>query len=268
MRAQHLRFTSFWSRVRSTLVSLFVLVAGAFCASAAHAQTCLDGQYSSLSQGAYTLQNDEWGLNGDSGGWQQICSGSASSGSFSSTWYWSTGTGSIKAYPGIYRGWQDGGSWSPDAGGFPQQISVQGSMPTSVSFSMSGNNQYDAAYDLFFSPSTNPGSPSAEMMVWLSYSGNQPAGSKVASGVSLGGMSGTWDVWSGNVGWPVYTFVRDAQVTSFSGNLQPFVYYLSYTNSWLNRSWYEMDIQFGAEIIQSNGANGSINVSNFSASAN
>lgn len=267
MREKHLRIT-FWSRVRSALILSFVLVAGVFCTSEAHAQACLDGQYSSLSQGDYTVQNDEWGLTNDSGGWQQICSGSAGSNSWSSTWWWSMGNGGVKAYPSIYRGWQDGGSWSPNAGGFPQQISAQGALPTSVTFSTTGNNQYDCAYDLFFSPSSNPASPSAEMMVWLSYSGTQPAGSKIESGVSLGGMSGTWDVWSGNVGWPVYTFVRDTQVTSFSGNLQPFVYFLSYTNAWLNRSWYELDIQFGAEITQSNGANGSVTVSNFSASAN
>ena len=80
--------------------------------------------------------------------------------------------------------------------------------------------------------------------MWLNYSGNQPAGSKVASGVSLGGMSGTWDVWQGNVGWPVWSFVRNSQVSNFSGNLQPFVYYVAYGKGWLNPSWYELNIEF------------------------
>jgi hypothetical protein len=211
------------------------------------------------------IQNDEWGLS-NGAGWQQVCSGSSSSNSWSSNWSWPYGNGRIKAYPSIVRGWQYG-AWSPDHGGFPVQVSSQAPLRTNVSFYMSGNNQFDNAYDLFFSPSTDPGSPSAELMVWLSYSGNQPAGSKVASGVALGGLSGTWDVWSGNVGWPVWSFVRNQQTSSFSGNLQPFVYYVAYSKNWLNRSWYELNIEFGTEIIQSNGANGSLNVTSYSASA-
>jgi hypothetical protein len=231
------------------------------------AATCDDAQYSTIAQGSYTLQNDEWGLSADPTGWQQICTGSSSNNSFSSTWWWAADGSTIKAYPGIYRGWQDGGSWSPDHGGFPVLVSEQKPLPTEVTFNMTGNNQYDDAYDLFFSPSTNPSTPSAELMVWLNYSGNNPAGTKVASGVALGGVSGTWDVWQGNVGWPVWSFVRDSQVSTFSSNLQPFVFYVAYTKNWLSPSWYEMDIQFGTEIIQSNGANGSITVTNFSASA-
>jgi hypothetical protein len=231
------------------------------------AQTCLDAQYSAMGQGSYELQNDEWGLSDNPTGWQQICTGSSSNNSWSSTWWWAKGSSKIKAYPGIYIGWQDGGSWSPNTGGFPVLISAQKPLPTSVTFNMTGNNQYDDAYDLFFSPSSSPNTPSAEMMVWLNYSGNNPAGTKVASAVSLGGVSGTWDVWQGNVGWPVWSFVRNSQVNTFSNNLQPFVYYCAYTKGWLSPSWYELDIQFGTEIIQSNGANGSITVTNFEASA-
>jgi hypothetical protein len=263
--AEHLKYRDV---LRLALISS-AAIAAVFCSvSGASAQTCDTGQYSSISQGSYTLENDEWGLSGDPGGWQEICTGSASTGAWSSTWFWSKGTGAIKAYPSSYRGWQDGGSWSPNAGGFPQMVSAQGALATTVDFTMTGDNQYDAAYDLFFSPSGNPTSPSEEMMVWLSYDGNQPAGSKIASAVALSGVSGTWDVWSGNVGWPVYSFVRTSQVSSFSGNLQPFVYYLAYSHSYLPTTYYELDIQFGIEIIQSNDANGSVNVTQFSALAN
>ena len=263
MRERHICF-KFGTVVRSILFLAFVIGMVLYSASSAYGQTCEDGQYSGMTQGSYNLGNDEWGLSADPGGWQEICTGSASSNSWSSTWWWAEGSGTIKAYPSIYRGWQYG-TWSPDSG-FPVQISANKPLPTSVVFDMTGNNIYDDAYDLFFSPSTNPSAPSAEMMVWLNYSGNRPAGTKVASGVSLGGVSGTWDVWSGNVGWPVWTFVRNTQVTSFSSNLQPFIYYLAYTTGQLSSSWYVLDIQFGTEIIQSNGENGSLSVSSFSAS--
>lgn len=231
-----------------------------------HAQQCTDAQYGVIDQGNYMLQNDEWNLSAGPGGWQEICTGNSGSNSWSSQWWWPTGSGGIKAYPSIVSGWQYG-SWSPNKNGFPVQVSANAPLATSVSFSISGNNQFDAAYDLFFSPETNPGTPSAELMVWLRYSGNQPAGQLTASNVTLGGVSGTWDVWVGNVGWPVWSFVPNSQTTSFSGNLQPFVYYAAYTKGWLNKSWYELNTEFGAEILQSNGQNGGITVNNFSAQA-
>ncbi len=244
-------------------------IAGGLLATAAattFGASCASTQYGSLGQGSYTIQNDEWGLAHDPGGWQQVCGGDASVGSWNSTWWWATGTGGIKAYPSIYRGWQMG-AWSPDAGGFPSQVASQAPLPTHVSYAMSGNNQYDAAYDVFFSPSTNPARPSGELMVWLGDSGNKPAGNPIATGVALGGVAGTWDVYAGTHGWPVWSFVRTSPVTSFSGNLQPFVHYLAYTKGLLDPGWYTLDIQFGVEIIQSNGANGTVNVSGFGASA-
>ena len=236
----------------------------------AHA-SCVTGQYTDVSQGSYDLQTDEWGLNNDTGGYEEICTGSSSNGSWSATWNWATGSGGIKAYPSIFRGWEDGGAYSPDHGGFPAQLSSGPQLPTSVAYSMSGNNQYDTAYDVFFTNTASPGSstnPSAEMMVWLSYSGNVPNGNLTYSNVTLGGVSGTWNVYVGNNGWPVYSFVSTSQVSSFSGKLQPFTYFLDQTKGLLSNSLYVADIQFGTEIIQSNGANGSISVSSFSASAN
>ena len=245
---------------------LFTLVSLSLGADA----SCVTGQYNDISQGSYQLQNDQWNLPADPGGYQEICSGSSSNGSWSSTWNWATGSGGIKAYPSIYRGWEIGNTYSPDHGGFPVLLSSSPQLPTSVAFSMSGNNQYDSAYDVFFTSTGNPsGNPSAEMMVWLSYSGNSPAGSLKYSNVTLGNVSGTWNVYQGTSStWPVYTFVRTSQVTSFSGKLQPFTYFLDQTKGLLSGSLYVADIQFGTEIIQSNGANGSISVSSFSASAN
>ena len=237
----------------------------------AHAQ-CITGQFVNEAQGSYELQTDEWNLNSDPGGYEEVCSGSSSNGSWSSTWNWATGSGGIKAYPGIFRGWQDGGAYSPDHGGFPVLLSSGPQLPTSVTFSMSGNNQYDSSYDVFFIKTASPNSStpiSAEMMVWLSYSGNNPAGSLTYSDITLGNVSGTWNVWVSTSGsWPIYSFVRTSQVTSFSGTLQPFTYFLDQSKGLLSGSLYVADIQFGTEIIQCNGANGSISVSSFSASAN
>jgi xyloglucan-specific endo-beta-1,4-glucanase len=233
----------------------------------AHAQTCNDNQFGQIDQGNYLIQNDEWNLGAGPGGWQQICTGSASNNSWSAEWWWPSGSGGVKAYPAIVSGWEYG-AYSPNHLGFPVLVSANDPINTTVTYNMYGNNQYDAAYDLFFSPSTNPSAPSAELMVWLSYSGTQPIGTRVAQAVTLGNESGTWDIWQGNNGqWNVWSFVKTSQTTSFSGELQPFLYFVAYSRNWLPQNYYLLDIQFGVEILNSNGANGGINVTNYSGTA-
>lgn len=225
-----------------------------------------DSRFGSVTMGPYTVQNDEWGLYKPGtqvpSGHQSVETQSAST--WSATWVWARDDGRVKSYPSIVRGWNFGKNWSPDPGGFPVQVSAQAPLPTSAAFSLSGDNQYDVAYDLFLSPSPNPDKPSGELMVWLNYNGQQPAGSLVASGVTLGGIDGTYDVWVGDVGWPVWTFVSHRQLTSVDMKLQPFVYFASYTKNWLPHSWYVLDIQAGIEIIA---GDGHIDFTRYSASA-
>ena len=155
MREKHSCF-KFQTIVRLALFLSFAIVAVFYSVPSAYGQTCEDGQYSGMTQGSYNLDNDEWGLSADPGGWQEICTGSAGSNSWSSTWWWAKGTGTIKAYPSIYRGWQFG-TWSPGSG-FPVEISTNKPLPTSVVFSMTGNNQYDDAYECSSVPAPTPAS--------------------------------------------------------------------------------------------------------------
>jgi xyloglucan-specific endo-beta-1,4-glucanase len=254
--------------VRLAPAALLIAALAAALSQAASAQ-CVNGRYSSFNQGTYVVQNDEWNLSALNGetGTEEICPGSASTGSWSAIWNWPVGSGALKAYPSIISGGNSFGAWNANTNGFPVRISANAPLPTSVTYNMVGNNQFDTAYDLFLSPSKDPKRPSAELMVWLSEVGNQPAGSKVATAVTINGEPGAWDVWRGNVGWPVWTFVSTTQMTSFSSNLQPFINYVASTKHWLSISWYEINTEFGTEINYSHGANGGINVTSFSATA-
>jgi xyloglucan-specific endo-beta-1,4-glucanase len=233
-----------------SLMSTVVIAFFAIQAGGAYGQAC-NGQYCQFNLGTYTVQNDEWGLSSDPSGGQKIWPNG-------SGWYasmtWNYTNGSVKAYPSIVAGWNFGGAWTPSPDGFPVKVNVNDPLPTSTSWYTTGTfTNYDVAYDVFFSPSSDPSSPSAELMVWIGGSGDTPAGSQIASNVTLGGMPGTWNVWSGNVGWPVYSFVRTQGVNSFSGNLQPFVYYLAYAHSYIPQSWFILDMQFGCEVRQASG---------------
>ena len=65
-----------------------------------------------------------------------------------------------------------------------------------------------SAYDIWFDPTARRDGQNTgdEIMVWLNHSGPpQPVGSKVAT-VSMAGA--TWDIWEGNIGWNVVSYVR------------------------------------------------------------
>lgn len=240
--------------IRGSIINTAAVIAVVFAsvaiqATKAYAQC--NGQYCEFSDGGYEVQNDEWGLSYDPSGGQEIWPDG-------SGWYasmtWTYTNGDVKAYPSIFAGWNFDGYWSPEPDGFPVLVSVNDPLPTSTTWSTTGTfTNYDVAYDVFFSASSDPQEPSEEMMVWIGGTGDSPAGSEVASNVTLGGMAGTWNVWAGNVGWPVYSFVRTSSVNSFSGNLQPFVYYLAYTKGELPTNWFVLDMMFGAEIKQASG---------------
>jgi xyloglucan-specific endo-beta-1,4-glucanase len=242
-------------------VSLFVVL-GLLAVRPAQAQSTSD-RYGVFDRGQYRVQNNEWGLENASG---QVFSQSiwASSGNnaWSVAWSWPWGNGQLKSYPSIVRGWHYQ-KWSPDAGGFPTLVSDNKVLTTTASWNMNVSGNYDIAYDLFFGAEGNPGGPGAELMVWLQWSGQSPAGSKVASAITIQGVPGTWDVWQGWVGWPVWSFVPTSQygwTGSCSLNLQPFVWQCAYERTWLARNWYILNIEFGIEI---NNGSGTLNVTDF-----
>jgi xyloglucan-specific endo-beta-1,4-glucanase len=229
-------------------------------AAPALSQSCT-AQFCTFDFGSYFVQNNEWGSASDPNGGQSV---TVDSSGWHAGMLWHYTNGAIKSYPSIVAGWQ-WGHWSPSRQGFPVLVSANAPLRTTASWYNLGTFQnWDVAYDLFFSPSANPATPSAELMVWLAYGGQKPAGTKVASGVKLGGVSGTWDVWQGTVDWPVWSFVRTAPASSFSGDLQPFIYYVAFVKNWLNRSWYSLGMEFGIEPIA---ASGEFHCTSFSASA-
>ena len=68
---------------------------------------------------------------------------------------------------------------------------------------------YDASYDIWFDPTprTDGQNTGAELMIWLNHTGSvQPVGSEVATVTTW--PAATWDVWFGNSGWNVVSYVR------------------------------------------------------------
>ena len=191
-------------------------------AQSAAADTEICAQYGSqpIAGGRYVVQNNRWGISepqcisvNDRGFRVTRADGATST------------SGAPKSYPSVFLGCHYGTCTNNDIVG---PNGLQASDPrfagvrTSVSMTYPSTGTYDAAYDIWFHKSRPSASTAqndgAELMVWLNRAGPiQPIGSRVAT-VSLAG--GTWDVWYGNVGWNVISYVRTQGTGSLDFNVK------------------------------------------------
>jgi hypothetical protein len=234
-------------RARRLVAALGVLAATAgtlvtLAAAPALADTTLCDQYASttIANGAYIVQNNRWGTSATQ------CLNVTSTG-FTVTKQEGTAptNGAPTSYPSAYFGCHYGNcttGFSP----IPASSSTFAGLRTTASLSYPSGGNWDAAYDIWFDPTarTDGQNTGAEIMVWLNHSGPpQPIGSKVAT-VSLAG--GTWDVWEGNVGWNVISYVRTTATSTAS--FAPSTFFDdAVARGYASRSWYLTSIQAGFE---------------------
>jgi hypothetical protein len=231
------------SRLKASLAAL-ALVAGAGLAvgtaAPASAATICE-QFGSAVVGNYIVQNNRWGtsatqcINTTSNGFQITQSGANN-----------PTNGAPAAYPsmlyGVHYTLKTPNTILPLA----VSNSAFSGISTSVSMSYPSSGVWDAAYDVWFDPTprTDGQNTGAELMVWLNHQGSiQPVGSKVGS---FSGANGTWDVWFGNIGWNVVSYVRTQGTGSLSFNVSTF-YNDMLNRGYAQRSWYLTSIQAGFE---------------------
>jgi chitodextrinase len=154
--------------------------------------------------------------------------------------------GAPGAYPAIYAGCHYANCST--GSGLPLQASTSqfNTIQTSVSMSYPSSGTYDAAYDIWFDPTprTDGQNTGAEVMIWLNHTGPiQPVGSRQAT-VSLAGA--TWDVWFGNSGWNVISYVRTSPTNSADFAVNTF-YSDAVSRGYAQRAWYLTSVQAGFE---------------------
>jgi glycosyl hydrolase family 12 len=210
-------------------------------AAPAHADTQICDQYGSTTiNGGYIVQNNRWGTSSTQ------CINVTSTGfSITRNDAVNSTSGSPSAYPSVYWGCHYGNCTS---GFSPIQANTSrfSSVKTSASLSYPSSGYWDAAYDIWFDPTprTTGQNTGAEIMVWLNHNGPpQPVGSKVGT-VSLAG--GTWDVWEGNIGWNVISYVRTSPTSSAS--FAPATFFNdAVSRGYAQTSWYLTSVQLGFE---------------------
>ncbi|MFC6081723.1 GH12 family glycosyl hydrolase domain-containing protein [Sphaerisporangium aureirubrum] len=155
--------------------------------------------------------------------------------------------GAPGSYPAVYAGCHYANCSSGSS--LPMRVTDSrfSSIRTSVSMTYpSSAGVYDAAYDLWFDPTarTDGQNTGAEVMIWLNHTGQvQPVGSRVGT-VNLAGA--TWDVWFGNSGWNVISYVRTTSTTSIDFNVSTF-WNDVVSRGYGQTSWYMTSVQAGFE---------------------
>jgi hypothetical protein len=234
-------------RIRAVLAAAGLLaasgVAVVLTTGAAHADTQICEKYGSttIQGGRYVVMNNVWGTD------QPQCINVTSTGfSISQANHNVPTNGAPASYPAVYYGCHYANCSSGSI--LPLRVSDSrfAGIQTSVSMSFPGSGQWDAAYDIWFDPTarTDGQNTGAEIMVWVNHAGApQPVGSKVGTANIAGG---TWDVWEGNIGWNVISYVRNPGTSSVS--FAPSAFFNdAVSRGYAQTSWYLTSIQAGFE---------------------
>jgi hypothetical protein len=203
--------------------------------------TCEKFATLAIQGGRYNVQNNVWGAD------TTQCVDSTTSGfTITQANHNKPTNGAPAAYPSVYFGCHYGNCTS--GSGLPLQASTSAfaGIRSGVSMSYPGSGTWNAAYDLWFDPTprTDGQNTGAEIMIWLNHQGSiQPIGSRIGS-ANLAGA--TWDVWFGNIGWNVVSYVRTSATASLDYTVNDF-YSDAVNRGYAQRAWYLTSIQAGFE---------------------
>lgn len=160
----------------------------------------------------------------------------------------SKGDGAVKTYPNSHR----------DFAGLPQ-VSSFGTITSTFAESSPDIGIYEDAYDIWLNGVG--GENATEVMIWTHNHGQTPSGS-VQGTVTLDGR--TYTVWktTGNY----IAFVPSANFTSASMDLLAFFKWIM-SKGWLSGSATLGQVDYGVELVSTNGAPATFTISNFSVNA-
>jgi Glycosyl hydrolase family 12/Cellulose binding domain len=217
------------------------LTAGVVPQVAQAASTCEKYATLPIQSGRYNVQNNVWGAD------TTQCIDTTSSGfTVTQSNHNKPTNGAPASYPSVVFGCHYANCTS--GSGLPVQANTSAftGLRSSVSMSYPSSGVWDAAYDIWFDPTprTDGQNTGAEIMIWLNHQGSiQPVGSRVAT-ASIAGS--TWDVWFGNIGWNVISYVRTSGTSSLSFTVNDF-FSDTVNRGYGQRNWYLTSIQAGFE---------------------
>ena len=166
----------------------------------------------------------------------------------------SSGDGAVKTYPNVHKDYHN---WST---GYEPPLS---NYPTlSSSFAATGPNTgiYNIAYDIWLNGVGNGGASNREVMIWTDNQAQRPAGSVVATGLQFGGQ--TWTLWATSNN-HILSFVPSTDMAAGTVNIRAMLDYLI-NNGRVPANSTLGQIDYGVEIVSTNGAPGTFRFTGFS----
>lgn len=231
------------SRLRALAATGIVLAASVTAvvaaAPAASAEvTCEQYASRSIQNGRYIVQNNRWGAS------TTQCIDVTSTGfTITQANHNNATNGAPAAYPSVYLGCH---YTNCSAGSnLPIQVSQIGSATSSINYTFVSGATYNASYDIWLDPSPRTdGQNATEIMIWFNRQGSiQPIGSPVGT-TTIGGRS--WEVWRGNTGWNVISYVAPSPIASWNFSVLDFINDVRNRGA-ITNSWYLTSIQAGFE---------------------
>ena len=202
----------------------------------------------------FLLNNNVWGKPSSPTGWQLVDvakPGEALSWNVRYNWPVGTNPHGVKCYPSIVTGWQ-WGVWSTD-GRLPMSVSELSRLVSGASATLTNPGVQNLAYDLWFhaaAPVRSEDKPSDELMIWMGrYGGAGPLGA-LREKVQIDGV--TWSLYVGDIGWKVFSFVREENAASWRVDVKAFIDHLV-RNGLMAETKQLSSVQFGTEVFSSPG---------------
>jgi hypothetical protein len=246
-----------FSKKAKTVLAIGVALAAAATATVAYAgeeaRTCT--AFGTITMGKYYVNNNLWGQDSGSGSqcvWDMSQNGDTIA--WGTDYTWTGADHSVKSYAGSVLGWHWGWKVDKPRTELPVRVGDRKRINTTWDFSVSSNpGTMNVAYDLWLHNKNTADwqdQPTDEVMIWLNRQGGAgPLGSKVGS-VSLGGAM--WDLYEGDIGWKVHSFVRVANTSKATLDLDDFLQALVRRNL-LSNGKYVSGIEAGTEVFRGTG---------------
>jgi hypothetical protein len=235
--------------IAAAVTALAAMAALSLTATAAHAASTLcNSQTASVAGGAYTVENNEW----NSSASECVSTDGNADFTVANSAISNPTSGAPGGYPAIYKGCHWGACTSNS--GLPIQVGslTPGKVTTSWTTTQTYAGAYDVAYDIWYNQSpTTSGQPNAEeMMIWLNDNGGvEPAGSVVATNVTLGGH--TYNIWEDQMSsWKDVSYVMTSGTTSVSNLDVGILAADSVSRGYMTDSDYLIDLEAGFELWQ------------------
>lgn len=223
---------------------------------------CANGY--SVASGPYRFENNQWGRDKASGGFEQCLLKRERDGQkqFGWTWHWPGEAPSVYAYPEVIWGWKPWTGGTSTDTRFPRRVSDIERLSLHYKVETEATGSYNLAPEVWLTQHRETsGKPSpelitAEIMFWVDYSGiSRPAG-EVVEEVDIDGAH--YELWrmsnmsSNGFSWPIFSFKRSEIAREGTLNIHAFLQHMT-SQGQINPRDYVASLEFGNEIVGGRG---------------